>query len=71
LRNDEVIGALAVNSVKPDGSSDSQVALVQTFTEQAVIAITSAERFRCKSAARGCAGLMRRTPSGPEHYVPD
>jgi GAF domain-containing protein len=52
LRDGEAIGALACNSVKPGGFSDSQVALLQTFAEQAVIAITSAETYRA---------LQRRT----------
>jgi PAS domain S-box-containing protein len=45
LRDGEAIGALACNSLKPGGFSGSQVALLQTFAEQAVIAITSAETY--------------------------
>ena len=46
LRDGAVIGAIAMNAEEPGGFSDSQVALLQTFAEQAVIAITSAETYR-------------------------
>src|SRR5260370_32698521 len=41
-----VIGAIALNAKEPGGLSDGQVALLETFAEQAVIAITSAETYR-------------------------
>jgi GAF domain-containing protein len=40
------IGVIALTAMEPGGYSDSQVALLQTFAEQAVIAITSAETYR-------------------------
>ena len=46
LRDGAVIGAIAMNAEEPGGFTDSQVALLQTFAEQAVIAITSAETYR-------------------------
>ena len=46
MRGDTVLGALALGSRERGGFSDSQVALLQTFAEQAVIAITSAETYR-------------------------
>ena len=46
LRDDNAIGAFAMNSEEPGGFTESQVALLQTFAEQAVIAITSAETYR-------------------------
>ncbi len=46
LRDDAAIGAVAMTSAEIGGFSDSQVALLQTFAEQAVIAITSAETYR-------------------------
>ena len=46
LRNGVAIGAISLTSEIPGGFSDSQVALLQTFAEQAVIAITSAETYR-------------------------
>ena len=46
LRDGVAIGALALTSAEIGGFSDSQVALLQTFAEQAVIAVTSAETYR-------------------------
>jgi GAF domain-containing protein len=46
LRDGEPIGAVALNGRQPAGLSESQIALLQTFAEQAVIAITSAETYR-------------------------
>jgi hypothetical protein len=46
LRDDNAVGAFAINSEEPGGFTDSQVALLQTFAEQAVIAISSAETYR-------------------------
>ena len=46
LRDGAAIGAVALTSGEVGGFSDSQVALLQTFAEQAVIAITSAETYR-------------------------
>src|SRR5690349_15955778 len=40
------IGVISMAAHEPGGFSDSQVALLQTFAEQAVIAITSAETYR-------------------------
>ena len=46
LRDGAAIGAISNASGELGGFSDSQVALLQTFAEQAVIAITSAETYR-------------------------
>jgi signal transduction histidine kinase/DNA-binding response OmpR family regulator len=46
LRDGAAIGAVALTSGEIGGFTDSQVALLQTFAEQAVIAITSAETYR-------------------------
>jgi len=46
LRDGAAIGAVVLYSGETGGYSDSQVALLQTFAEQAVIAITSAETYR-------------------------
>jgi two-component system NtrC family sensor kinase len=53
LRDGAAIGAIALNAKEPGGFSDSQVALLQTFAEQAVIAITSAETYRELQARTG------------------
>jgi GAF domain-containing protein len=50
LRDSEAIGALVLNSREPGGFSDSQIELLKTFAEQAVIAITSAETYRALQA---------------------
>ena len=46
MRDGRAIGAISAGSMQIDGISDSQVALLQTFAEQAVIAIGSAETYR-------------------------
>jgi PAS domain S-box-containing protein len=46
LRDDTAIGAISLNAKERGGFSDSQVELLQTFAEQAVIAITSVANFR-------------------------
>ena len=46
LRDGEALGAISLNSLVSGGFSDSQVELLKTFAEQAVIAITSAETYR-------------------------
>ena len=46
LRDGAAIGAVSLTSGEIGGFTDSQVALLQTFAEQAVIAITSAETYR-------------------------
>ena len=46
LRDGRVIGTVTLSSRETGGFSDSQVALLRTFAEQAVIAITSAETYK-------------------------
>src|SRR5262249_40978343 len=50
LRDGEASGAIALNGRHPGGFSESQIELLQTFAEQAVIAITSAETYRALQA---------------------
>jgi GAF domain-containing protein len=52
IRQGAAIGAISIGASEPGGFTDSQIALLQTFAEQAVIAITSAETYRA---------LQRRT----------
>jgi two-component system NtrC family sensor kinase len=46
LRDVNAVGAFAMNSEEPGGFTDTQVALLQTFAEQAVIAISTAQTYR-------------------------
>jgi PAS domain S-box-containing protein len=46
MRDGEAVGCISLTAPEPGGFSDSQVALLQTFAEQAVIAIASVANFR-------------------------
>lgn len=46
MRDGRAIGAITTSSMRVDGISDTQIELLKTFAEQAVIAITSAETWR-------------------------
>jgi two-component system, NtrC family, sensor kinase len=46
MRDDLAIGVITIGALAPGGFSDSQIELLKTFAEQAVIAIRSAETYR-------------------------
>ena len=46
MRDGQAIGAISLAVKDPGGFSDSQIELLKTFAEQAVIAISSAETYR-------------------------
>jgi GAF domain-containing protein/nitrogen-specific signal transduction histidine kinase len=46
MRDGVAVGSIALNSKTPGGFSDSQVALLRTFSKQTLIAIASAETYR-------------------------
>ena len=62
MRDDVVIGVIALSGER-GGFCDSQVELLQTFAEQAVIAITSAETYRALEE-RTAALAQRNTEYG-------
>jgi PAS domain-containing protein len=46
MRDGQAIGSISLRGKEPGGFTDSQVALLRTFAEQAVIAIGSVANFR-------------------------
>src|SRR5258708_17802753 len=46
VRNYEAVGALGVSRPEPGGFTDEEIALLQTFADQAVIAIENARLLR-------------------------
>src|SRR5262249_27689384 len=50
IRDGQPVGAIVIDSKCDGGLSNGQISLLQTFAEQAVIAITSAETYRALQA---------------------
>ena len=68
IRDGLAIGVVSTGAQEPGGFSDSQVALLQTFAEQAVIAITSAETYRALRTRTGDLQESRNTRPLPATY---
>ena len=65
LWNDRGIGALYVGSLRVDAFSPKDAALLQTFAEQAVVAIQNARLFKQTQEAREQAEWPRPRPRPP------
>jgi signal transduction histidine kinase len=63
LRHDEAIGALGVTRRDPGGFTDDEIGLLQTFADQAVIAIENVRLFRELEAANRELGAASRHKS--------
>ncbi|MFL5288341.1 MAG: GAF domain-containing protein [Rhodopila sp.] len=50
IKDNVIAGCLSLSSTAPGGYTDTQIELLKTFAEQAVIAITSAETYRALQA---------------------
>ncbi len=66
MRNGRAVGAISAGSIQVDGISDSQVALLQTFAEQAAIAIGSAETYHALQTRTGDLHEVARIPDRDE-----
>ena len=74
LRDGAAIGAFIIDSIELGGYSESQVALLETFAEQAVIAISSAETYLYAANSHrrppGVARISDRNRRRAEGYQP-
>src|SRR5262249_33446620 len=67
MRGGTAIGALALGSRERGGFADSQIALLTTFAEQAVIAIISAETYRTLQRRAGDLRATLDYTTAPRH----
>jgi len=67
LRDDAPLGVIGLSARQAGGFSDTQVALLETFAEQAVIAISSAETYR--ALRERSAALTRRNSEYSEQVA--
>ena len=74
MRDGQAIGAISLAGNDPGGFSDSQIEMLKTFAEQAVIAISSAETYRAlqtrTSRPSGIAGIPDRDQRRAEGHQP-
>jgi two-component system, NtrC family, sensor kinase len=74
LKNGELIGNLSIYKEVPGGFTESQIALVTTFTDQAVIAIDNARLFNETKEAlarqTATADILRVIASSPSSVAP-
>ena len=74
MRDGLAIGVIGMNGDRTGGFSESQIELLKTFAEQAVIAITSAETYRAlqtrTSRSSGVAGIPDRDQRRAEGHQP-
>src|SRR5215470_13921076 len=68
LRHNEAIGTVVVNRQEPGGFTDDEIALLQTFADQAVIAIENVRLFReLQASNREIAEKSRQIEVASQH----
>jgi len=68
LRQDEAIGAIAVTRAEPGAFTDDEIALLQTFADQAVIAIENVRLFKeLEASNREIAEKSRQIEVASQH----
>ena len=73
MRNGKAVGVIGLDHFEPGAFTESQITLLSTFAEQAVIAIGSAETYRAlqdRTAFAGIAGIPDRDERRAESHQP-